>query len=415
MKRALVLLLWPCLALAADPADLPPAALVEKALRDYPLVKAAAAGVHAEEAQRDRLEAGPHEFALKLASQRRRDRPLEQNYREHEIGIERSIRLPGKAAKDAEIGAAGVEQARHALGDALHESARLLLGRWFEWQREAAATGDWTAQVELLRRQHEVVNKRVAAGDAAKLEALLSGSQLAQAEAQLAQAQARRDGAAAEFSQHFPAIPLPAQLQPLQPQPVADTPAQWRERILAHHHELQVARAASRRSQLAAQRLEADRLPDPTLGLRVGSERDGQERIVGVQVTIPLPGGARAASARAGLAEASAANAREAHVLARAEAEARRTVNLAQSSHAQWLRLADVAARMEENARLLEKAWRLGEGQFAELQTARRQAIEARLAATQAQLEANEARYRLLLDAHRLWPFSDPDEPAGNP
>jgi len=58
---------------------------------------------------------------------------------------------------------------------------------------------------------------------------------------------------------------------------------------------------------------------------------------------------------------------------------------------------------MEENVRLLEKAWRLGEGQFAELQTARRQAIEARLAASMARLEASEARYRLLLDAHQLW------------
>jgi outer membrane protein TolC len=58
---------------------------------------------------------------------------------------------------------------------------------------------------------------------------------------------------------------------------------------------------------------------------------------------------------------------------------------------------------MDDNMHLLEKAWRLGEGQFAELQNARRQAIEARLAATQARLEASEARYRLMLDAHQLW------------
>ena len=45
------------------------------------------------------------------------------------------------------------------------------------------------------------------------------------------------------------------------------------------------------------------------------------------------------------------------------------------------------------------------------MQTPQRQAIEARLAATQAQLGANEARYRLLLDAHQLWPLDD-DEPA---
>ena len=407
MRHFLAVLLFPLAALAAEPPDLPPTPQVAQALRAHPLVRAAAAGVQAEAANRDRLAAGPHEFALRLASQQRRDRPLDLGYREHEVGLERAIRLPGKAAKDAELGAAGVEQARFALGDAMHESARLLLGRWFEWQREAAAEQEWAAQVALLRRQHEVVGKKVGAGDAAKLEELLSGAQLAQAEAQLGQAQGRRERAAMEFAQAFPGIALPAAVAAPEPQAIADSSATWRERILTHNHELAVARSAARRGLLAAQRLDAERLPDPTLGIKLGSERDGQERIVGLQLTIPLPGAARAASARAGQAEADLAGAREALVLARAEAEARRTFSLAQGAHAQWQRLADVAARMDDNARLLDKAWRLGEGQFAELQMARRQAVEARLAAVQARLEANEARYRLLLDAHELWDLDD--------
>ena len=149
--------------------------------------------------------------------------------------------------------------------------------------------------------------------------------------------------------------------------------------------------------------------------MKVGSERGGQERIVGVQLTIPLAGEARAAGARAGIAEADAAAAREVLVLARVEAEARRTVSPAKSSYAQWQLLADVATRMEDNARLLEKAWRLGEGQFGDLQTARRQDIEARLAAGQAQLDANEARYRLLLDAHELWDLEVADAGEARP
>jgi len=403
MKRLLIVLLWPLAAFAVDAPDLPPANQVEKALRAHPLVRAASFGVQAEQANRERLEAGPYEFAVRLASQQRRERALGLGYREHEIGVERSIRLPGKAAKDAELGAAGVDQARLALGDALHESARLLLSRWFEWQRQAAAAREWAAQVESLQRQHEVVGKRVGAGDAAKLEELLSGAQLAQAQGQQEQARNRQERAALEFGQHFPGIALPAQVALDEPPPVAGSAEVWRERILAHNQELAVARGGSRRGRLAAQRLDAERLPDPTVGLTYGSERDGQERIVGLQLTIPLPGSARAASARAGAAEAEAAGAREALVLARVEAEAQRTIRLAQSSREQWLRLADVARRMDDNLRLLEKAWRLGEGQFMELQSARRLAIEARLAATQARLEASEARYRLLLDAYQLW------------
>ena len=139
MTRLLVLLLLlPLTAAAADFPDLPPPVQVEKALRVHPAVRAAEAGMRVEEANRDRLDAGPHEFALRLSSQQRRDRPLDLTYREHEVGIERAIRLPGKAGKDAQLGAAGIEQARFALGDAVHESARLLLGRWFEWQPGAA-------------------------------------------------------------------------------------------------------------------------------------------------------------------------------------------------------------------------------------------------------------------------------------
>jgi outer membrane protein TolC len=408
MRRLSWLLLFPALAGAADYADyadLPPTGQVEKALRTHPSVSEAEAGVRVEEANRDKLRAGPHEFTLKLSGQQRRERPLEANYREHEVALERAIRLPGKGAKDAALGAVGIEQARVSLGDALHEAGRLLLGRWFEWRREAASVQEWLAQVAVLQRQHEVVGKRVAAGDAARLEELLSGAQLAQAMAQLSQARERRERAEIELAQQFPAITLPADVAMGEPLPVVGSPESWRERILTHNHELAVARAAALRGRLSAQRLDAERLPDPTLGLRLGSERDGQERIVGLQLTIPLPGAARAATARAGLAEADAASARESLVLAKAETEARRTYSLAHGAYGQWQRLADVAARMDENVRLLDKAWRLGEGQFAELQTARRQASEARLAATQARLEASEARYRLLLDAHELWPL----------
>lgn len=54
-------------------------------------------------------------------------------------------------------------------------------------------------------------------------------------------------------------------------------------------------------------------------------------------------------------------------------------------------------------AQLAAENRRRDEALFADVQHAPRQAIEARLAATQARLDAGEARYRLLLDAHQLW------------
>ncbi|MBK6677144.1 MAG: TolC family protein [Rhodocyclaceae bacterium] len=403
----LMVLALPAAVAAADHADLPPRVQVERALHEHPIVRAAEAGVRAEEANRSRLEAGPHEYALKLSGQQRRDRPLDITYREHEVGVERAIRLPGKATIDAELGAAGVEQARVAFGDALHESSRLLLKIWFDWQREVAAIQDWRVQVAILQRQREVIVKRVGAGDAARLEALLAEAQLAQAQAQLAQAEARGADAASALSQDFPAVRLPEVIDATTPRPVAESDEQWRARIVEHNHELRVAVLATRRGRLTAQRLDADRLADPTVGLRMASERGGQEHIIGLQLTIPLGGTVRLASARAAAADADAVAAREARVRARVEAEAKRTVAAARSTHVQWQRLTDVAQRMANNANLLEKAWRLGEGQFGDLQTARRQAIEARLAESQARLDANEAHYRLLLDAHALWSLDD--------
>jgi outer membrane protein TolC len=406
MKRSWLLLAWLPMASvlgAPEAVDLPPMAQVERALHEHPLVRAAEAGVRAEEAHRTRLEAGPHEFALKLSAQQRRDRPLDTNYREHEVGVERAIRLPGKAAIDAELGAAGVEQAHYMLGDALHEGGRLLLKSWFDRQREMVAVQDWQAQVGILQRQRDVVAKRVAAGDAARVESLLAEAQLVQAEAQLAQAETQRDRATLALNQDFPAVTLPERVEAPPPQAITEADEPWRARIVEHNHELLVATLATRRGRLTAQRLDAERRADPTLGVRYAAERSGQEHIVGLQLTIPLAGTARAASARASLAEADAAAAREALVRARVEAEAKRTVAAAKSAYLQWQRLADVAQRMSDNANLLEKAWRLGEGQFGDLQTARRQAIEARLAESQSRQDANEARYRLLLDAHALW------------
>ena len=63
------------------------------------------------------------------------------------------------------------------------------------------------------------------------------------------------------------------------------------------------------------------------------------------------------------------------------------------------------AAGLQRNAELAERAYSLGEVNLADVIAARRIAVEARLAATLAKLDATEARYRLMLDAHELWPL----------
>ncbi|MBS1191911.1 MAG: outer rane efflux protein [Rhodocyclaceae bacterium] len=407
MRAHLLLCCLPLAAMAADFPDLPPAPAVEKALRAHPAVRAAQAGVAVGQARRDEIAAGPHEFNVRLEGQRRREVPVDTNYWEHAVGIERPLRLPGKAAKDEALGEATLEQSHNAYGDALHEASRLLLKAWFDWQREGAAAREWQAQVDVLIRQQQAVARRVATGDAARLESMLSEAQLNQAQAQLAQAEMRAQLAAGELKRHFPTLPLPAQVPDVEPRQLPAPPAQWQDKMVERSHELALARSVSRRQMLAAQRADAERIPDPTVGVRVGQERGGQDHLVGLHLSIPLPGAARSAAANAARAEGGVAAAREAETLAKVEGEARRTLAQAEANHSQWQRFAAVAARMEENARLLDRAWRLGEGQFADLQQARRQAIEARLAAAQARLDAAEAYYRVQVDAHELWALDE--------
>ncbi|MEO1767045.1 TolC family protein [Thiobacter aerophilum] len=415
MKRACLLSLTLIVATAhaaeelAVP-DLPPPSVVRQVLERVPSVVAARAGIGMQEATRKRLLAGPHETVVRVTGQERdvRAAPTAQ-YREWDLAVERTLRLPGKAALDGALGEQGVTQARLALGDALHEAARSLLKGWFAWLKERSQAALWEEQVALLQQQLVAVDKRIHAGDAPRLERLAAQAALAQAEANRAQARFRAQAAATELMRRFPGLTLPDAVQIAQPRPVEFDGAYWREEVLAHNHELAAAQAETRRARLALTRAEAERIPDPTVGVRAARERGGEEHIIGLTLTVPLGGAARAAAVDASRAEADMAAQREAVVAAKLAAEAENLFHGAQAAYAAAMAQASAAREMEAAAALAARAYALGEGGLSGVLTARRLALEARLAASLATLEANEARYRLLLDAHRLWAI-DPDE-----
>jgi len=68
-----------------------------------------------------------------------------------------------------------------------------------------------------------------------------------------------------------------------------------------------------------------------------------------------------------------------------------------------WQLAHEAAQSIRSNAELAARAYTLGEVSLLDSLTARRFALESSLAENLAQLDANEARYRLLLDAHQLW------------
>ncbi|MEY2631824.1 MAG: hypothetical protein RIR00_478 [Pseudomonadota bacterium] len=406
MRRLLLLFLCCAgVARAAEAPDLPPAAMVEKLLAAAPEVRAADAGVQAETAQKTRLEAGPHEWSVRYGRSQRRVVTPGEHFAEWEAALERPLRLPAKAGIDAELGAQGVRIAETALGDARHERSRLLLQAWFAWLQAREARQQWQLQVDLLRRQADSVARREQLGDAARLEKLQAAAALTQAEAQLARQTAQQQNREQALHRRFPGIALPAQVAELPPEPVSGDEAGWLQAVLAHSHELALAEQEARRAELGAERSRADQLPDPTLGLRWSQERGGDEKVVGLTLSIPLPGGARRAGSEVAQQHAIALSRQAEAVRQRLGAEIGGLYLDALAAYRNWQGLADSATRLQQLADLQARAYALGEGQLSEVLTARRLANEASLTAQQTRLEARELHYRLQLDAHQLWDF----------
>ena len=396
-------------AVTADFPDLPPPAQVTAVLQQHPAVLAAQAGVQFEEANRERLKAGLYEFTVRADAQNRHvaisPAPGSTNYGEYGVAVERPLRLPGKAALDERIGAEGVQVARLTQGAALHDMSRRLLQLWFAWLREYAAVRQWTEQAAVLRQQVDITAKRVRAGDAPRLELNLAEAAASQAEASALQARTRESVARGELQQTFPGLHPPEAITLVEPQPVSEGFDYWRDRIVAHNHEVARAREEVKRRGLLVSRARADQTPDPTVGVRYMNEFGGAEKIAGMFLSVPIPGQARTALSQAAVAQVEAATQNESAALRMVSTEVSSAYLGAVGTYDAWQKAKAAADAMTRNAELMARAYQLGESSLNDVLVARRLALESGLASRNAQLQAQESRYRLLLDAHLLWPL----------
>ncbi len=387
--------------------DLPLPAQVESALSHHLLVLNATNELKMEHANRRKWNSGPYEFNLRAGTGQRNVIGTGQNLKEWDVALERPLRLFNKVGIDEDIGAASVARAEYALGDARHEAGRTLLHLWFAWQREQVQTDLWQQQVDLLKQQAQMTEKRVKAGDAPRLELNQAQAVVAQAGVSLHQAQLRAQLAGNDLTQQFPAIRLPEKRPFATPQAVEHDFAFWKLRVLEDNHELGMVQAQSRVQQLLAQRSRADQLPDPTVGVRYAYESGGSEKVTGVYLSVPFSFGKRSAAAEGAAQQATIAADQEAFVKRRLEGDIYAVHTQAASSFATWQQAHEAALAMRSNAELVAKAYSLGESSLSDSLSARRFALESSLVENLAQLDSNEARYRLLLDAHQLWPLDE--------
>lgn len=387
---------------------LPPTPVVEQVLAAYPPVKAARDQVRFELANARRLQAGPYEFALRGAYMSH-DLPMGR-FPEWELGLERPIRLPNKGRADEAIGDQNVVLARRVAYSAWCDGARQLLRLWFAWARENVQLELQRQQVGHLREQERIVEKRAKAGDAPRVEINLAQAALAQTEALVAVLEGREAGARAALERTFPGLPVPPRTLPAEPVRIVESLDFFAERVRMHNDEVRVARATARRGQLLADRASIERQPDPTVGVRLGIDRSQSDRIAGVYLTVPIPGKARAALSDAVRAQADSALNSEAAVVQRVTADVAMMYGQAQGAYAGWERARSAAEGMRRNAQSMTRSWQLKEAALSDVIIARRLEIEAAVAAALAQIEAEETRYRLLIEAHLMW--NDPEEEA---
>ncbi|MEQ1630485.1 MAG: TolC family protein, partial [Gallionella sp.] len=187
------------------------------------------------------------------------------------------------------------------------------------------------------------------------------------------------------------------------PQAITESYEVWQARILDDNHELGMVQAQAKVQELMAARSRADQVPDPTVGLRYANEMGGNEKVTGIFLTVPFSFGQRSATAQGVQQQADIANDQAKFVQHRLQTDIYAAYQQAVRSYATYQQAHDAALAITTNSELIAKAYRLGESSLSDSLSARRIAQEATLSEELAQLDANESRYRLELDAHRLW------------
>lgn len=321
---------------------------------------------------------------------------------EWNLELERTVRLPGKYLADQRIADATLGNASAQYNLARREAAENLITQYLEWLETRGVLALLQQQQQAAETNANAVAKRVKSGDAAAIDERLAAADLADVRRKVSSAQTAANHAWSQLSARYPVTDTQAALP--DPLPVPQDSYWWQERIMAASDELAIAQAEQASAKAGADRTSQDRIPDPTLGVFTGREAYGNEQLVGVRISMPLSGQKRSLAHRQQLAEANLAQDNLELTQRELLGRARGAYKDAVGSFERWQLANTAAATMQENARLLSKAYSLGEQDLQTLLRGRQQAAAAGEEELQARAEALQSYFQLLLDAKLLWP-----------
>ncbi|RFP24675.1 TolC family protein [Duganella sp. BJB488] len=381
---------------------LPREQTVRQLLSQLPQLRIGAINNQLAGAEQAKLAAGPGEWVVRGGVSRRSVLDGDR-YREQELAVERSVRWFGKAEQDRAVGEKGMALAQAQRADAWHEAGRALMQDWYEALKAQATLERLREQHALIKQLRSIAEVRVKAGDGARLELMQADTELRRADALIEQADQQVQHALTLLATNYPGLPAPQLAQVPDPQPMPLQRPEQLARILDDNHELELAQVEAQWYGLKAKRAASERMPDPTIAIRAGRERAGQERTIGLTLSMALPGGARDAESSAAYIRSQMADERVAQVRTKVALAAQRAVTEQEYSYQVWTSLRAVEQQSDRQARLMELGYKAGEYTLAEALLGRRLAMEAALASQIARIAAVAASARVQLDAHALW------------
>jgi cobalt-zinc-cadmium efflux system outer membrane protein len=410
-------LFWVSIVAAGPSVEVPlvlPEDLAKRWLQADPALQGADSAFDAAKAEAGQAAASPYEWNATYSRQQR-DYGAGPKSNEWNAGLERTFRLPGKVRADQASAEAASTAAIARRSLARRSEVEALLGSWLDLLVARSVKALLAEQLQAAEQSVEAVGKRVRSGDAAVLEQRLASAELTGIQRQASEAAIAEASAWALLSSRYPVSGVETPALP-EPVPVGQSANWWQERILSQSDRLAVIRAELARAEAGAERARADRIPDPTFGVFAGAEAYGEEKVVGLSVSMPIPGAQRSLELRKQLAGAN-------QVRQDLDLVNRRLTGAARSLHAEafgnyerWKLARSGAETLQDNARLAQRAYTLGEQDLQALLLARRQALVAAEAETKAQVDALRSYYGLLLNAKLLWPdwLNAPVEPLAD-
>ncbi len=287
----------------------------------------------------------------------------------------------------------------------MHETSKDLLATWFNYLKALQSRLVAEKNSQLGDQIGRIAQVRYKVGDVARLDAQLATAEQGRLKAFLDLARGNEFASGEAVSQRYPGIGL---IKNFKWDGIPNLQARkeiLREQYLERNHELRLVKSDSERFDLQAKRSSLDKYPDPTIGIYTANEFGGAERINGISLSFPIPGGARFSNASAAASESEIARQRVIEVEQRISVEFERLWSQMISRKTAAETLLAAAKTQNDAAQAAEKAYVLGEGSISDLIAARKAANENQLSADLMRLDALESYYRMRLDLHEIWDF----------